>query len=131
MPASRRARATTFTPRSCPSRPTLANRTRIGPLMTFLPKPTVVLEANAAKSAEVSSRRDGRPLTRLGRFLTVASRAGARDLRGGLGLGRSLRHPDRSCRRVVEPIAERLAGAASRLAFLGFGAGGGAAGGGG
>src|SRR5262245_42655559 len=30
MPASRRMRATTLTPRSCPSRPTLATRTRNG-----------------------------------------------------------------------------------------------------
>src|SRR6185312_8511528 len=33
MPASRSARATTLTPRSCPSRPTLASSTRIGALM--------------------------------------------------------------------------------------------------
>src|ERR1041385_8444991 len=33
MPASRSARATTFTPRSWPSRPTLASKTRIGALM--------------------------------------------------------------------------------------------------
>src|SRR5512132_200069 len=33
MPASRRARATIFTPRSCPSSPTLATSTRIGAVM--------------------------------------------------------------------------------------------------
>src|SRR5690349_12070400 len=37
MPASRSARATTFTPRSWPSRPTLASRTRIGTLMACFP----------------------------------------------------------------------------------------------
>src|SRR5690349_19295702 len=35
MPASRRAAATTLAPRSCPSRPGLATRTRIGRFLRF------------------------------------------------------------------------------------------------
>src|SRR5262245_3692099 len=39
MPASRSARATTLTPRSWPSSPTLARSTRIGTFTGFLPPP--------------------------------------------------------------------------------------------
>src|SRR4051812_2520152 len=39
MPASRRARATTLTPRPCPSSPTLASTTRMGMVVDMLSVP--------------------------------------------------------------------------------------------
>src|SRR4051794_3112159 len=45
MPASRRARATTLTPRSCPSSPTLASTTRMGMVvMPSLPGPSLAAD---------------------------------------------------------------------------------------
>src|ERR1041384_6137648 len=83
IPASRRARATTFAPRSWPSSPGLAITTRIRPCAT-------------ATSAT---------------FLVLPSRRGAARTYLGRYYRRAIRHPDRKEHRAVpeEPTTQRTA----------------------
>src|SRR5712692_2701456 len=103
MPASRRQRATTLAPRSCPSSPTLATRTRMrGEDADTRRKAGAWLDARGPVLAYVFGALDYCPGGRLGGdrsggrpyAISIRGRATKRGRRGSLGGRRGLRLED-------------------------------------